>query len=164
MYKWLFALLFSINSYASPLSELKRVGEGEMNYLFWTLYRAELFASDIPFDATEMKPKALRIEYYKEIDKQALIDATGEQWQQLGYEGVEIKQWLVPLTKIWPDVAPGDVLILLVTQTGVSHFYFDDQLIGVIDDPRFGDAFLSIWLSENTSEPRLRKQLLGLTQ
>lgn len=162
MYKWLFLLLFSINANASPLSELKKVGAGEMNYLFWTLYRAELFASDIPFDITEMKPKALRIQYYKEIDKQALIDATGEQWQQLGYDAIEIKQWLAPLAKIWPDVAPGDVLTLLVTQAGVSHFYFDDRLIGVIDDPRFGNAFLSIWLSENTSEPRLRKQLLGL--
>ena len=164
MYRWLIVLLFSVNVYASPLNQLQKVGAGEMNYLFWTLYRAELFASDIPFDVTEMKPKALRIEYYKEIDKQALIDVTGEQWLQLGYDAAEIELWLTPLAKIWPDVAPGDVLTLLVTQDSVSHFYFDDELIGVIDDPRFGNAFLSIWLSENTSEPRLRKQLLGLTQ
>ena len=43
-------------------------------------------------------------------------------------------------------------------------YYFDEQPIGIIQDKQFGDAFLAIWLSENTSEPGLRKQLLGLNK
>ncbi|MCG9697077.1 chalcone isomerase family protein [Shewanella sp. Isolate11] len=143
------------------LQTLNLLGEGEMSYLFWTLYRAQLFSSTASFIADDNNPKALRIEYYKHIDKQALIEATGEQWLHLGYSASAIDTWLKPLNQIWPDVTPGDALTLYVTQGGESQFYLDDKLIGMINDPAFGQAFLSIWLSKNTTEPQLRRQLLG---
>lgn len=168
MFKWLAVMLLSSSVYASPISQLEKIGAGEMTYLFWTLYRAELFASEWPLsvdaEAGNKQVKALRIEYYKTIDKQALVEATAEQWQHLGYSPADIAQWVAPLQRIWPNVAPGDRLTLLVNQSGMSQFYLADQLIGQIDDPRFGEAFLAIWLSENTSEPKLRQQLLGLSQ
>ncbi|WP_110456267.1 chalcone isomerase family protein [Shewanella algidipiscicola] len=166
MFKWLAVMLLSSSVYASPIGQLEKIGAGEMSYLFWTLYRAELFASERPLsvNAGNKQVKALRIEYYKTIDKQALVEATAEQWQHLGYSPADIAQWVVPLQRIWPNVTPGDRLTLLVNQSGMSQFYLADQLIGQIDDPRFGEAFLAIWLSENTSEPKLRQQLLGLSQ
>ena len=42
-----------------------------------------------------------------------------------------------------------------------SAFYFNDNLVGSIEDPMFGPLFVDIWLSEKTSEPKLRQQLLG---
>ncbi|MCE9679487.1 chalcone isomerase family protein [Shewanella sp. AS1] len=154
-------LLFSFALSASPLNQLQKIGEGEMTYLFWTLYQAELFAQSVPYQSELAQDKALRIRYYRAIDKGDLIQATADQWQHLGYSDTNIKDWLLPLSQIWPDVEAGDELMLFVTQDGQSHFYFGEQPIGVIPDPRFGEAFLSIWLSKNTSEPRLRKQLLG---
>jgi hypothetical protein len=49
---------------------------------------------------------------------------------------------------------------LLIDQ-GRSVFYFNQQYIGVINPSEFGQIFLAIWLSENTSEPSLRLELLG---
>ncbi|MCZ4336626.1 chalcone isomerase family protein [Shewanella colwelliana] len=164
MAKWLLIFLFSTGVSASTLTHLTKSGEGEMTYLFWTLYRAELFVSNSDTASFDAGDRALRIEYFKDIDKHALIEATAEQWQHLGYQATDIQRWMAPLTQIWPDVAPGDVLTLVVADNGLSHFYFGDNLLGVIEQPDFGEAFLSIWLSEKTSEPELRRQLLGLSQ
>ncbi|MGF1709407.1 chalcone isomerase family protein [Vibrio kagoshimensis] len=143
---------------ASPTSDFQKLGEGEMNYMFWTIYSAELFSS------VSTGEQALKIEYQKSIDSQALIDATEDQWNQLGYTQKNINAWLEPLNALWPNVKPGNTLTIIVAEDQTSRFYFDDQPIGVVSDKGFGQAFLSIWLSEKTSEPKLRKQLLGLVK
>ncbi|NOH95961.1 chalcone isomerase family protein [Vibrio sp. 99-70-13A1] len=157
------AILLAVSGFASsisasPTSDFQKLGEGEMNYMFWTIYSAELFAS------VSTGEQALKIEYQKSIDSQALIDATEDQWNQLGYTQKNINTWLEPLNALWPNVKPGNTLTIIVAEDQTSRFYFDDQPIGVVSDKGFGEAFLSIWLSENTSEPKLRKQLLGLAK
>lgn len=161
-YLLLVFLGFSVN--AAPIAHLTKTGEGEMNYLFWNLYLAELYQLPQGNVGDFQRNTALKITYYKSISSQALVEATSEQWQQLGYNPENIQRWLQPLQKIWPDVESGDQLTLLVTSEANSEFYYGDALIGKIKDPTFGQAFLSIWLSEQTSEPALRNQLLGLKQ
>ncbi|GLO60730.1 hypothetical protein MACH09_12380 [Vibrio sp. MACH09] len=159
---WLIVLFFSHNLSASSVALLDKQGEGEMNYLFWTLYKAEYFIE--PQHAVNEQTSALRITYYKSISKQALIEATEDQWRELGYKPMDILLWLEPLKQIWPDVSKGDQLTFVQLANGAGEFYFADQAIGRIDDNGFSSAFLSIWLSENTSEPELRRQLLGELQ
>lgn len=161
MYKWIPLTLISYSLMASPVSDLNRVGQGEMHYLFWTIYSAELYRSG-KFSVDDRQ--ALRITYFKSISQQDLIEATLGQWKHLGYSPEEIAQWIRPLTQIWPSVEPGDKLTFVSNATGESLFFFDGKPIGAIQDPTFADAFLAIWLSERTTEPKLRKQLLGLNQ
>ncbi|MBB1269312.1 chalcone isomerase family protein [Shewanella sp. SR44-3] len=174
MYKYLLLfIVFSPIAPAAVVDGMHKLGAGEMSFLFWRLYRAELYSQDaslmaaVKLDAdaylAQSKDKALRIEYFKQIDKQDLLDATEEQWRHLDYDQASIERWLVSLRHIWPDVVPGDVLTLVVTTTGESHFYFGEYAIGKVEDGDFGRAFLSIWLSKKTSQPQLRAQLLGLT-
>lgn len=158
--KWLPLFLISFCLSASPVSSLNKQGEGEMNYLFWTLYQAEYFKNSSSTSDSHAK-EALRITYQKSISRQALIDATHDQWVKLGYKDEQVSGWLTSLSTIWPNVEPGDQLTLVVTPSGHSEFYLYDRMIGSVPDKKFGEAFLSIWLSENTSEPKLRKQLLG---
>lgn len=169
---WILSLLLTASVSASPVSHLSKVGEGEMNYLFWTIYQAEFYRgadqdNDTPLNvmiAKDKNEKALKIEYFKSIEKRALIDATVQQWQHLGYQQSNIDKWSAPLESIWPDVEPGNTITLTVLKNGQSQFFFNGELIGAIDSHDFGEAFLSIWLSENTSEPKLRQQLLGFNQ
>jgi hypothetical protein len=174
MYKYLLALvLFSSMAPAAVVDHMYKVGAGEMNFLFWRLYRAEFYSLDsgllaaVKHDAkaylTPNKETALRIEYFKQIDKQDLLDATEDQWLHLGYDQASIQPWLSSLKAIWPDVSPGDVLTLVIGPSGESQFYLGEQAIGAVEDTDFGAAFLSIWLSQQTSQPKLRAQLLGLT-
>ena len=161
MSKWMLLMLISFSVTASPVASLNKKGEGDMNYLFWTLYNAEYFTGQTSTTDAGLS-QALRITYKKSISRQALLDATYEQWLKLGYTDDRVSDWLISLSVIWPDVEPGDQLTLLVTEAGRSEFYLSGDMIGAIPDKKFADAFLSIWFSENTSEPDLRLQLLGL--
>ncbi|WP_261904859.1 chalcone isomerase family protein [Vibrio fortis] len=152
------ALVFHNAAKASPVGDLNKQGEGEMTYLFWTLYNAELYTTPT---RTE---QALKIEYYRDIESKDLVDATQDQWEKLGYSDSKIKSWIAPLYDMWPNVKQGSTLTIRVSENQQSQFYFDEQPIGTITDTQFGPAFLSIWLSENTSEPELRQQLLGLNK
>ena len=61
---------------------------------------------------------------------------------------------------LWPNIEEGDTLLLKVEETK-STFYHNGELRGEITDQYFGPMFLAIWLSENTSQPELRTQLIG---
>ncbi|MEZ8720189.1 chalcone isomerase family protein [Vibrio pomeroyi] len=152
------ALIFTASAKASAVDDLNKRGQGEMSYLFWTLYSAEFYTTPTNSE------RALKLEYYRAIDSKDLVDATEDQWNKLGYSNNNIQRWLKPLYAMWPNVEAGSTLTIRVAEDNVSRFYFDEQPIGVIQDKQFGEAFLAIWLSENTSEPGLRKQLLGLNK
>ena len=153
-------LLCSVQLSASPLLNLKKYGEGEMKVLFWDLYKAELYGSKPTYDANDKK-LTLKITYYRDIDKEDLIDATKDQWDHIKYQHPNMDSWLAALADIWPDIKEGDTLIVTQNDQNGANFYDDKRKLGTIDDPDFGFAFLSIWLSEKTSRPKLRLALVG---
>ena len=134
-----------------------------MQIMFWPVYTAELYISQPQYQKDQW-PQALKLTYLRDIKKQELIDATEDQWQHIKLNHQQQKQWLQQLADIWPDIKQNDQLTLFVSNDGSSQFYANGSLIGKIDDTEFGSAFLAIWLSERTSEPSLRKQLLGIKQ
>lgn len=157
----LFALLITFPLYASPTDPLVKIGEGEMSVLFWSLYKAELYGASSSFNQKE-RPLALKITYLRDIKRDDLIEATEEQWNKIELNHSNIKIWLQQLKTIWPDIKKNDVLTIRV-EDNLSHFYQQDKLIGTINDADFGPAFMAIWLSDKTTRPDLRSQLLGAT-
>jgi len=162
------------------LSQLHKIGEGKMKVLFWKVYKAEFYAKKIS-DQTNEYPQALKLTYQRNIDKKEFIDATEDQWNKLNQQHptkktskVLEKKWLAELNNIFPDINENDVILFTLNEHKQANFYLkafdkaqknrlgDYQLIGSINDPLFGDHFLSIWLSKYTSEPALRKKLLNL--
>ena len=99
--------------------------------------------------------------YLRSINKKDLIDATVEQWKKINFSHPNIESWLIELEKMWPNVTNNSQLTLRL-ENDKSYFYHNDSFIGEINDTDFGPAFISIWLSEKTTRPDLRKQLLGL--
>lgn len=168
----LFTVMFSMVANPTAASELLesrqkliKSGEGEMNYLFWTIYRAELYIESLPFEENSL-PKVLKIEYFRDIESEDLVDATTAQWLHIGIDDASISKWAMLLSGMWPDISEGDELILYVSENGESTFYagedgFAVKKLGEVNDTDFGPAFLNIWLSEKTSEPELRAKLLG---
>ncbi|MCE2597068.1 chalcone isomerase family protein [Motilimonas cestriensis] len=154
--------LLSINAAfaVSPVSDLKKVGSGQMEWLFFSLYDASLYSETGTYQSNRF-PIALQIKYHKQIDKKHLLEATQEQWQHLGIDNKQQNDWLMLLNQIWPDVNSGDELTFVVQADASNMFYFNNEPIGKIEDGAFSAAFLAIWLSENTSRPKLRQQLIG---
>ena len=62
---------------------------------------------------------------------------------------------------MWPDVKENDVLALVLDGGNKSTFLLNGEPLGSIDEPAFGQRFLDIWLSPETSRPELRLALIG---
>lgn len=144
------------------LATLAAVGRGELTWFGFSIYEASLWTKNGKFLSLNDVPIALAITYQRSIDSEDLANRTIEEWERLGIFQNEQRQfWQKKLTQIWPDVKSGDTITTLVTSENITRFYYKDNLLAVVDDPAFGTALLSIWLDPNTSEPDLRKQLIG---
>ncbi len=149
------------NAQALPWERLHLTGEARLKVLFWNVYDARLFTADGSY-AEDRYPVALQLNYLRDIDKGDLVDETRNQWRQQGLDGhPRIETWLAELTDLWKDVRKNDAITLVVDSAGRSSFYFNDELLGYISDPDFAGYFTAIWLSENTTSPRVREQLIN---
>jgi hypothetical protein len=140
------------------------VGQTTFSVLFWDLYKSKLLTTSgkYPIELTDEK-LLYQINYLTDISSKDLIERTVEQWQHLGVPRKNFERYLPTLKKIWPDIKEGDSLSLYVSNNK-STFYFNNDLIGEIEQQEFSQLFLDIWLSKNTSEPKLRLELLGINK
>ncbi|WP_116472589.1 chalcone isomerase family protein [Zobellella maritima] len=143
---------------ATPVSDLTLVGEGKMRWLFWELYQARFYSQDGEYRPGDY-PQALELRYARNIDRDDLLEATVVEWERLGIDWKP--EWPRQLARIWPSVSRRDELVLRVDDNGISRFYFNWQLLGEMTDPEFGPAFLEIWMSSNSRDPALTRQLKG---
>ncbi|GIU04323.1 chalcone isomerase family protein [Shewanella morhuae] len=145
---------------SEPTQNFLEVGRGEMDWLWFSLYKAKLMTLTGRYQQGQY-PLLLDIEYYRDIAAEDLLQATREQWQHLLFSADDIERWQSLLTATWPDVKPGDHLSFKAIDEQTSQFFFNQQPLGVMHDANFAAAFLAIWLSKDTSRPSLRAQLLG---
>jgi hypothetical protein len=155
--------LCSLTAQAMP-DNIKLVGQGQFSYLFWDLYQAQLYTTDGSWsNYQQSSPVVLKLTYQRDISKADFIEATVDQWEHLqGKVSGQHKDWANQLDKLWTDVKKGDQLSCVLLPDSTVQFYFNDKLLGDVTDPAFGPAFLDIWLSDKTSAPKLRRQLLQL--
>jgi hypothetical protein len=71
------------------------------------------------------------------------------------------QQWLNQLRVLIPSVKAGDRLTGVYQPSGSLVFWLDSKKLGEINDPALSEAFMAIWLSTKTSEPKMRKKLFG---
>lgn len=140
---------------------LQKVGEATLSKLFWTIYDSRLYTTSGEYRGIE-PDLMLEITYQRKISSKQLIDSTRDEWQALSlYKKTSSEQWLTQLGKLWPDVDKGDVIKLQLDQQLNSHFYFNGNAIGNINDPAFTRQFLAIWLSPDSNHPEMQRQLIG---
>jgi hypothetical protein len=157
----LLALYLTPSLVLAQSTELALVGEARLKFLFWPVYDSRLYSENGSYRDTQ-RPVRLEIQYLRDIEAQALVEQTGNAWQQQRIPAQQQQLWLQALSELWPDVSKNDVLTLHIDEQNKSTFYRNGELLGSIDDVYFGQSFLNIWLSPDTSRPRLRQNLLGL--
>ncbi len=148
-------------SLAAPWQDLELVGQGKLSVLFWDIYNAQLFSADGQYQPGQY-PLALKLTYLRDFKKKQLISETEKQWEKLGIANDGSRQaWIKELERLWPDVAKRDAITLFIDQDSNSYFYHNQTQLGKIQDSAFCEAFLAIWLSEGTSAPEVREQLIA---
>lgn len=154
------AIMTSTLATAVPWQDMELVGKGKLSVLFWDIYNAELFTDSGQYEESKT-PIALKLTYLRDIDKKDLINETVKQWGKVGFKDkAKIESWSARLEELWTDVAENDSITLYIDQENCSYFFFNEEELGKVDDPQFSSAFLAIWLSEKTTAPKVRKQLI----
>ncbi|MGL5048677.1 MAG: chalcone isomerase family protein [Shewanella sp.] len=153
-------ITIDVNDSTDVTQTLLEVGRGEMDWLWFNLYKAKLMTPTGRYQQGQY-PLVLDIEYYRDIESEDLLKATKDQWQHLAFAENDIQRWMGLLNAIWPDVKQGDHLSFKVIDGQTSLFFVNQQPLDMIHDANFAEAFLAIWLSKHTSRPNLRAQLLG---
>jgi len=154
------ASFFTSLSFSEEQTDFKKVGEARMEYLFWVVYDATLYTRSGSYKQGA-HPVKFTLTYLRDFAAKDIVKATKEQWQHLGKSGLSAK-YANKLLALWPDIKKGESLSLQTSPSGQATFYHNDKKLGEITDSQFANQFLAIWLSPNTSEPALRKQLLGI--
>lgn len=154
-------LLIYIPSYSlASTNNQKLVGQGSLHYFLWHIYDAKLYSSNGEFSFTN--PFSLRLEYKRKLYGAEIADRSTEEIRKLGFnDEVKLAAWHAQMKEIFPDVDKGVSLTGFYKPNSPTVFYKNDTKIGTIKDSDFGKWFFGIWLNENTSEPTLRKSLLG---
>jgi hypothetical protein len=152
------SVMLSANSWAA-CNDLSRVGDAELNWLFFKVYDAEL-RSPSGTHRTE-EERCLELTYAMSITRDDLLESTNETLRELQFASADIDRWLAHLDDIYRDVESGDRFSVRVSSTGLADFYLNSVPAGSVDDPTFGHAFLAIWLSDNGRYPKLAKRLKG---
>ena len=137
-----------------------QLGQARFSILFFDIYHSRLFIKNERFNRNS-KPYIFEITYLKDITNKDLVERTIEQWQHLSIDKINYQQYIPQLLSLWPNITASDKLALVVYDEK-SLFYYNNRLLGEISDSEFGDLFLDIWLSPQTSQTKLRQQLLGI--
>jgi hypothetical protein len=150
----------ALESLHTTIPDASIVGRGTLTYAFWDIYDATLYAPQGKWDRN--KPFALSIHYKWPLEGKSIADRSVQEMRKQGFQDeVKLATWTAQMKSIFPDVGQGTVLTAIHAPGAKTVFYHDNKLIGSIKGDEFGRYFFDIWLSEKTSAPDLRRNLLG---
>ncbi|WP_444997257.1 chalcone isomerase family protein [Aliikangiella sp. IMCC44359] len=141
-------------------TQLKLVGQASLSILWWDIYNAELHSLTGQYNE-ETRPLVLKLTYQRKISQQDLLKETKSQWQDFNISEKKQKEWLDQLKYIWPNVNKKDTIEFYIDRQHNSHFYYNRNFIGSLFDAEFSQAFINIWLADNSDYPELTKKLTG---
>lgn len=145
------------------LAGLQRRGSGTMRFFGLRVYDIHLWSAQ-PIDAERWREQdlALEIEYARHlVGREIAKRSLQEMRRQAEIPEADAATWLAEMNAAFPDVNEGDRITgRYEAGRGVS-FHVNGQLRRRIEDARFAQLFFGIWLSPQTSEPRLRQALLA---
>ena len=177
MSRWLSHLVLALMLSAAGLAgartvpqEIMRVvpdvtlaGSSRLTYLGFNVYDASLWVAPA-FAVSEFQRHAFALElsYLRNFTGASIAQrSVAEMRRQSGVSDDKLALWKQKMIEVFPDVRKGDRL------TGVNRpgtgavFLLNGQPLATIADEEFARHFFGIWLSEQTSDTRLRKALIA---
>jgi Chalcone isomerase-like len=149
---------------ASQVPQATLSGQATMRFLGFEIYRASLWIEpgfggvSYPQNKFALELRYLRNFQGADIAKRSIA----EMRRQDGFDAQQAQQWEQQMRALFPNVQKGDRITGVHVPGIGAEFYGNGKLLGEIRDPLFARLFFGIWLSPQTSEPDLRKDLLTL--
>lgn len=146
------------NSYPM-LTNLETVGQGRLSWFGITIYRATLYGPKGLYQAES--EHALKITYKRSFTSNELANVSVDEMEKIQGKKLQRQEIVTSLSALLSDVQPDDYLISRHVPGEGAQFYNRDGFIGRLSDPDLAQAFFDIWLHPDTSQPRLRRDLMG---
>jgi hypothetical protein len=135
-------------------------GEAVLRVIGLKVYEVRLWTQMKPF--THAEPFAVELVYDMTFKGKDIADRSVKEMRAQGFnDEAKLRRWGEEMTRIFPDIKKGDSLIGVSVPGKEARFYDREKLIATVPDAEFARAFFDIWLSEKSSEPKLRLKLLG---
>ena len=155
------AIMAASEVWRTKLQSPTIIGEGTLKIFLWEVYDIRLLSDDAPF--SWHKDFLLEFVYKRDLTKDEVIEASLKEMQrQKNITDSQIERWQQYLQQGIKSVQPASKAALFWTDSGTITFYYEGKAPVAISDAAFAQAFINIWLGVDTSEPALRKALLGL--
>lgn len=147
------------------IPQYRLIGKGRLTFWGLQIYDARLWASPgFSTDSLAAQPFALELAYLRSFDKKAIAERSIKEMRRAApVNEDQANAWTAELLRVLPSTKAGDRV------TGVNRpgagvlFLLNGKPTGEIRDLEFARQFFGIWLSPQTSEPKLRSALLAGT-
>jgi hypothetical protein len=143
----------------SQAPDMRPLGKGRHSWWGIQMYDATLWIVGPQWSAAGTH--ALDLEPSRVVPADTLVKNAIKEMRDLkvGDES-KLKTWQAELTKVIPNVRPGDQIVIFCPDTNRTLIYLNDSSNGEVDDPSFCPAIMSVWLHPQTKHQAMRKSLL----
>lgn len=147
----------------SALPGAQLAGSSRLRFFGLNVYDARLWTSPGFRAATYAQHSlALELTYLRSLSGKAIAERSLKEMRRGGTFAPDTEQaWLNAMQEAFPDVNEGDRITGIHTPAVGAKFWFNGQARATIRDAEFSRLFFGIWLSDATSEPRMRTELLA---
>lgn len=148
---------------AARLPQARLQGNGRLTFFGLHVYDASLWTAP-GFNAARFgeQPLALELEYARALDGKAIAERSIEEMRrQADISDAQAARWLASMNAVFTDVKAGDRITGIQRPREAVAYFLNGRATGDIRDAEFTPLFFGIWLSPKTSEPALRKALIG---
>ena len=148
---------------AAELPGARLQGSGRLTFFGLHIYDARLWIADgFAAERFERHALALELQYARTLYGRLIAERSLEEMQRIGgFSDEQAQRWLGAMTQTFPDVNKGDRITGVQQPQLAARFFHNGALRGELRDADFARRFFGIWLSPQTSEPKLRQSLLG---
>jgi len=145
---------------ASSLRAAAQRGSAKVRWLGIPIYSARLFtANAAPFSWSQ--PFALELAYDRSFKRDRLVYASGKELERLEGDQADHPDILSKLQDCYRTVSPGDRFVAFGAQKDRVDFLFNGRKTCELRHPDIRKRLLSIWMSDQSRDPKLSSQLRG---
>jgi hypothetical protein len=145
------------------LPDYRLIGKQRLTYWGFRVYDARLWAlPGFKKDNLAGQPFALELAYLRDFDAIDVAERSiTEMRRSATISETQAKTWTAEMMLVYPDFKKGD-RVMGINKPGVGAAYMvNGKSTGEIRDVEFARLFFGIWLSPQTSQPKLRSALLA---
>lgn len=148
---------------AAELPNPQLAGSARLRFFGLDIYDAKLWVGP-GFRAASYAQHILGLEltYLRALSGRAIAERSLKEMRRASAIASDVEQrWLASMLEAFVDVQSGDRLTGLHSPAVGAKFWLNGQPRAMVRDAEFSRLFFGMWLSDTTSEPRMRAELLA---